>query len=75
MADVATPSAATMSTMDAGADNQVKTHKPKPEKPDEGTFKEAVRVAEQVHAKAQEKFVCNPLNGFLPKMYAMAFCH
>ena len=58
MADVATPSAATMATIDAGAEHPVKASKPKPEKPDEEAYKEALRNAEQENSKAQEKLVC-----------------
>ena len=57
MADIATPSAATMSTIDAGAEPPAKATKAKPEKPNETTYKEALKVAEQAHTKAQEKLV------------------
>ena len=58
MADIATPSAATMSTIDAGAEPVGKTQKAKPEKPDESKYKEDLAKAEKEHAAAQEKVVC-----------------
>ena len=58
MADIATPSAATMSTIDAGAESVTKTQKAKPEKPDEQKYKEDLAKAEKEHAVAQEKVVC-----------------
>lgn len=57
MADIATPSAATMSTIDAGAEHIQKPQKPKPEKPDEQNFKDNLQKAEKEHAAAQERFV------------------
>ncbi len=58
MADIATPSAAAMSTMDAGSEPiSDKTQKVKPEKPDEAQYKENLSKAEKEHAAAQEKFV------------------
>lgn len=66
MADIATPSAAAISTIDAGAQPPVKTQKPKvekterPEKPNEEQYKEALRKAEQENAAAQEKLVRKP---------------
>ena len=57
MADVATPSAATMSTMDPGAEHSTKGQKPRPEKPDEQQYKENLAKAEKEHAAAQEKVV------------------
>ena len=60
MADFATPSAATMSTMDAGADAPNGTSKPavnKPEKPDEDAFKKAVEQARKALNDAQESSV------------------
>ncbi|KAK0514215.1 hypothetical protein JMJ35_002832 [Cladonia borealis] len=55
MADVATPSAATMSIMDAGAEPSSKAQKSRPEKPDEQQYKETLAKAEKEHAAAQEK--------------------
>lgn len=58
MADIATPSAATMSTIDAGSEPVVdKAHKAKPEKPDEQKYKESLAKAEKEYVAAQEKFV------------------
>ena len=57
MADVATPSAATMSIMDAGAEPSSKAQKTRPEKPDEQQYKENLAKAEKEHAAAQEKVV------------------
>lgn len=57
MADVATPSAATMSTTNAGAEPASKPQKIKPEKPDEQTYKEDLAKAEKEHTAAQEKVV------------------
>lgn len=58
MADIATPSAATMSTIEAGSEPVAeKAHKSKPEKPDEQKYKESLTKAEKEHAAAQEKFV------------------
>ena len=58
MADLATPSAATMSTIDAGSEPAAeKAHKTKPERPDEEQYKESLTKAEKDYAAAQEKFV------------------
>lgn len=57
MADIATPSAATMSTIDAGAEPSQKAQKTKPEKPDEQKYKESLGKAQKEHAAAQEKVV------------------
>lgn len=57
MADVATPSATTMSTIDAGAEPAGRSQKTKPEKPDEQKYKEDLAKAEKEHAAAQEKVV------------------
>ena len=60
MAEFATPSAAAMSTMDAGADAPNGTSKPavtKPEKPDEDAFKKAVEQARKALNDAQESSV------------------
>ncbi|KAL9602219.1 MAG: hypothetical protein Q9219_001943 [cf. Caloplaca sp. 3 TL-2023] len=57
MADIATPSAATMSTLDAGSEPAPdKAHKAKPEKPDEQQYKESLEKAEKEYAAAQERF-------------------
>ncbi|KAL8638307.1 MAG: hypothetical protein Q9228_004535 [Teloschistes exilis] len=57
MADLATPSAATMSTIDAGSEpTPEKGHKIKPDKPDEQLYKESLAKAEKEYAAAQEKF-------------------
>ena len=58
MADMATPSAATMSTIDAGAEPSQKPQKTKPEKPDEHKYKESLGKAQKEHAAAQERVVC-----------------
>lgn len=58
MADIATPSAATMSTVDAGAEPAQKGQKSKPEKPDEDQYKKDLAKAEKENATAQEELVC-----------------
>ena len=59
MADFATPSAATMTTMDASADVSTasKTQVTKPERPDEDSYKKALAAAEKALAEVQEKQV------------------
>lgn len=57
MADVATPAAVDMSLGTTNADNTEKTHKAKPEKPDEENYKSDLGKAEKEHAAAQEKLV------------------
>ncbi len=58
MADIATPSAATMSTMDPGSEPAPeKVSKARPERPDEQQYKESLAKAEKEYAAAQEKFV------------------
>ena len=57
MADIATPSAAAMSTIDAGAEPSQKPQKAKPEKPDEQAYQEILAKAEKEHKAAQEKLV------------------
>lgn len=58
MADIATPSAATMSTIDAGSEPAPeKASKARPERPDEQQYKESLAKAEKDYAAAQEKFV------------------
>lgn len=60
MADMATPSAATMSTIDAGAEPTHKAQKSKPEKPekpDEQHYQEILAKADKEHKAAQEKVV------------------
>lgn len=57
MADIATPSAATMSAIDAGTEPSQKSQKPKPEKPDEQKYREELAKAEKEHATSQEKVV------------------
>ena len=54
---MSTPSAVAMSTIDAGADRPSKASKPKPEKPDEGLYKESLAQAEKACSAAQETFV------------------
>ncbi|KAL8648616.1 MAG: hypothetical protein Q9226_005916 [Calogaya cf. arnoldii] len=57
MADIATPSAATMSTIDAGSEPAPdKASKTRPERPDEQQYKENLAKAEKDYAAAQEKF-------------------
>ncbi|KAL8803762.1 MAG: hypothetical protein Q9182_002972 [Xanthomendoza sp. 2 TL-2023] len=57
MADLATPSAATMSTIDAGAARPAeKASKSKPEKPDEQQYKESLAKAEKEYTASQDKF-------------------
>lgn len=55
MADIATPSAATMSTIDAGAEPSQKPQNTKPEKPDEQKYRESLGKAQKEHAAAQER--------------------
>ena len=57
MADVATPSAIDMSMGPSAADTAEKSHKAKPEKPDEVQYKQDLAKAEKEHAAAQEKLV------------------
>ena len=57
MADLATPSAATMSTIDAGSEPSPKPQKIKPEKPDEQKYKESLGKAQKEHAASQERVV------------------
>ena len=59
MADLATPSAATMSTIDAGAERPGRDQKQtgRPAKPDEEAYKKNLQKAEKEHAAAQEKLV------------------
>ena len=54
MADVATPSGAAM--FNGGAQEKKKVIE-KPEKPDEETYKAALKKAEKEHATSMEKFV------------------
>lgn len=58
MADVATPSGA--AKLDAGGLN-TKENK-KPEKPDEGAYKAALKKAEKEHAESMVKFVSELLS-------------
>jgi hypothetical protein len=58
MADVATPSAIAMSTIDAGSEPTQKPQKAKPEKPDEQHYQDILTKAEKEHKAAQEKVVC-----------------
>ena len=58
MADIATPSAATISTIDAGSEPIQKPQKAKPEKPDEHLYKESLAKAQKEHAASQERVVC-----------------
>lgn len=60
MADLATPSAAAISTIDAGAEPAEKQLKTKPEKPNDQLYKESLSKAEKEHAAAQEKVVSLP---------------
>lgn len=70
MAELATPSAATIGTINAGADAPSKgkeAGKTRPEKPDEDLFKKELEALEKVNAKAQEAFVRGSphMRGFL----------
>lgn len=66
MADVATPSGAAM--FDGGAqDKKEKKVIEKPEKPDEETYKAALKKAEKEHATSMEKFVSQSPS--LPKLW------
>jgi hypothetical protein len=55
MADVATPSGATI--FDGGAQDKKKVFE-KPEKPDEEVYKANLKKAEKEHATSMEKLVC-----------------
>lgn len=59
MADLATPSAATMGTIDAGASTPVNKQavKAKPEKPDEEQYQKDLKKAEEEHKAAQDRYV------------------
>ena len=57
MANATTPSAALISSVDAGAGQPEKQHKPRPEKPNEQQYKEDLAKAEKEHAAVQEKLV------------------
>ena len=58
MADLATPSAAIMSTMDAGSESKMdKIQKTRPEKPDEQQYKDSLAKADKEYAVAQDKLV------------------
>ena len=63
MADLLTPSSVTMTTINAAAEKPEKAGgsdkvpQPKPERPDEEKYKEALAKAEKEHAIAQDKFV------------------
>ena len=60
MADLATPSAATISTIDAGSEpsqKPPKTKSEKPEKPDEKVFRESLAKAQKEHTASQERVV------------------
>ncbi|PSK56939.1 hypothetical protein B9Z65_6563 [Elsinoe australis] len=59
MADLATPSAAKMSTIDAKADAPAKTQVTKPERPDEETYKKELAKAEKELSAVQEKQKAN----------------
>ena len=71
MADLQTPSAAAISTIDAGSDKpeaaqkQASTQKSKPEKPDEHSYKEKLAKAEKDHADAKAKLVRSMAEAFL----------
>jgi len=60
MAELATPSAATMGTMNAGADGPPSAKAPfssKPERPDEEAYKKELAEAEKALTSVQEKQV------------------
>lgn len=60
MADLATPSAAAITTMDSTAETaapSLKQHATKPEKPDEGVFKTALEKARKALTDAQNSTV------------------
>jgi hypothetical protein len=58
MADLATPSAAAMSTGNSGTEDLSATaHKVKPDRPDEEKYKEDLGKAEKENSLAQEKYV------------------
>lgn len=57
MADIATPSAAAMATMDAGIDPTGEVRKARPEKPDEGAYKLRLAEAEKAFVAAQQHLV------------------
>lgn len=59
MSDLATPSAATIGTINAGADSTKAKGAQfvKPDRPDEDQFKKDLEKAEKDHTQAQEKLV------------------
>ena len=61
MADIQTPSAAAMSTMDAGSDkpssNGIQPSKTKLEKPDEAVYKQNLAKADKEHTDLKAKLV------------------
>lgn len=57
MADMTTPSAATMGTINAGADIKPDQSSGRPSKPDDETFKAALEKANKVFEAAQKKVV------------------
>lgn len=67
MADLQTPSAVAISTIDAGSDKvasapaQPQAQKSRPEKPDEQLYKEKLAKAEKEHADAKAKLVSSVL--------------
>lgn len=71
MADLQTPSAAAISTIDAGSDKsevapkKASTQKSRPEKPDEHSYKEKLAKAEKDHADAKAKLVRSMAEAFL----------
>ena len=75
MADVATPSAIDMSLGTTNSDNIEKTHKSRPEKPDEEKYKAELAKAEKEHAAAQEKLVCLLLSFMLHSGHVRTYCY
>ena len=58
MAELATPSAATMSTSNTESEAlPATTHKAKPDRPDEEKYKQDLARAEKENSLAQEKYV------------------
>jgi hypothetical protein len=58
MADVATPSAATIATSDETAKS--KTHVEKPDKPDDAEYKKGLAIKEKEHKTKQDAYVGSP---------------
>jgi len=70
MADVATPASIDMALGTTNDSNAEKTHKSKPEKPDEEKYKADLAKAEKEHAASQERLVCLSRWSRLPALHS-----